>query len=191
MTTLAELLATTRWTEIKAALAWLYPDEGPRLEDYRGVLRQLRTLEPEAVAMRIAIERAPGLDPDDEPALEVIGRDGTRNRDLEEFGHWDKRARAEYGTIETTWSLSFRPWREWLGMTVDPATLAAHSPAHVVAHCLYDMTFHGFSEATIQDAYGELQRRVVEIDALSEEERTEQIIPLEQVMARLGQDTDD
>jgi len=48
-------------------------------------------------------------------------------------------------------------------MTIEPATLAAYSPAHVVAHCLYEMTFHGFCEATIQYAHQELQRRVAEL----------------------------
>lgn len=190
MTTLAELLATTKWAETKAALAWLYPEEGPRVKDYRMVLRELRTLEPEANAMRIAIERAPSLEPDDERALEVIGRDGTRNRDLEEFAHWDEHARAEHGATETTWSLAFHPWRAWLGMAIEPATLAAYTPAHLVAHCLYEMMFHGFCEATIQDARRELQRRVAELDAMSEEEKAEKLIPFEQVMAELEQGKD-
>jgi hypothetical protein len=191
MTTLAELTATTRWPEIKAALAWLYPDERPRLDEYRRVLRELRALRPEASSMRIAIECAPRLEPDEEPALEVIGRDGTCNRDLEEFAHWDERARAEQGAEQTTWSLSLRPWREWLGMTIEPATLEAHSPAHVVAHCLYDMTFHGFCEATVQDTHQELLRRVAEVDAMSEEEKAEKLIPFEQVMAELRKGVED
>jgi hypothetical protein len=191
MTTLAELTATTKWTEITAALAWLYPDERPRLEEYRRVFRELRALRPEAGAMRIAIECAPRLEPDDEPALEVIGRDGTCNRDLEEFAHWDEHARAEHGATQTTWSLSFHPWCAWLGMTIEPATLEAHSPAHVVAHCLHDMTFHGFCEASIQDAHDELFRRVAEVDAMSEEERAEKLIPFEEVMAELRKGMDD
>lgn len=191
MTTLNELIATTRWTEIKAALAWLYPDERPRLADYRRVFRELRTLTPEAGSMRIAIKRAPLPEPDDKPALEVIGRDGTCNRDLEEFAHWDERARAELGAAETAWSLSFRPWCAWLGMSVEPATLAAHAPAHVVAHCLYEMTFHGFCELAIQDVHHELLRRVAEVEAMSEEEKAEKLIPYEQVMAEFGKGMDD
>lgn len=65
MATFAELIAATQWVEIKAALAWFYPEEGPRVEGYRIVLRELRTLEPEANAMRIAIQqRPPGLELD-------------------------------------------------------------------------------------------------------------------------------
>ena len=191
MTTLAELLAATTWPEIKAALAWLYPDESRRAADYRRVVDELRKLDPAADPMRIAIERAPRLEPDDEPVLEVIGRDGTRNRDLEEFAHWDEHAKVMHGDTETKWSLAFRPWRAWLGMSIEPATLEAHAPAHVVAHCLYEMTFHGFCEATIQAAQHELQRRVEEIDAMSEEEKDQKLIPFEQVMAELRKGMDD
>ncbi|MFU8821420.1 MAG: DUF6557 family protein [Gammaproteobacteria bacterium] len=189
--TLAELIADTKWAELKAALAWLYPDESARLGHYRSVLRELRKLEPEADSMRIAIERTPGFEPDEEPAMEVIGRNGELNRELDGFTHWDERAQAEHGAAETTWSLAFRPWRAWLGMTIEPATLAAHSPAHVVAHCLYEMTFHGFCEATIQYAHQELQRRVAELDGLSAEEKAEKLIPFEQVMAELRQEMGD
>ena len=113
MTTFAELTATTSWTEIKAALAWLYPDERPRLDEYRRVLRELRALRPEAGSMRIAIEGAPRLESDEEPALEVIGRNGTCNRDLEEFAHWDERARAEHGADQTAWSLARVAWHDY------------------------------------------------------------------------------
>lgn len=191
MTTLAELTAATRWTEIKAALAWLYPDDRAQLDEYRRVLRELRALRPEAGSMRIAIECATRLEPDEEPALEVIGRDGTCNRDLEDFAHWDERARAEHGADQTTWSLAFHPWREWLGMTIEPATLEAHSPAHVVAHCLYEMTFYGFCEAIVQDNHQELLRRVAEVDAMSDEEKAEKLIPFEQVMAEVREVIDD
>lgn len=191
MTTLAELLAAANWPEIKAALAWLYPDESDRVEDYRHVFHELRKLDPEANPMRIVIERAPRLEPDDESGLEVIGCDGTRNRDLEEFAHWDEHSKAKHGDTETRWSLAFRPWRVWLGMSIEPATLEAHAPAHVVAHCLYEMTFHGFFEATIQATHHELLRRVEEIDAMSEEEKAEKLIPFEQVMAELRKGMDD
>jgi hypothetical protein len=70
-------------------------------------------------------------------------------------------------------------------MTVEPAVLAEYSPAQIVAYCLNDMTFHGFSEADNREVSEELKRRVAEIDAMPEEERAEKLIPAEKVLADL------
>ncbi len=70
-------------------------------------------------------------------------------------------------------------------MTIEPATLAEYSPAQVIAYCLNDMTFHGFSEAENREVSEELQRRVAELDAMSEVERSEKLIPAEKVLADL------
>lgn len=183
--TFAELVAETSWAEVKAALLWLSPDNRPYLSGYRKVFRELRRMEAEPDPMRIAIERRPIPGYDEEPAPEVVGRNGTLNRELDDFKHLGKHATAEYGAEETAWSLSLQPWRRWLGMTIEPATLAEYSPAQVAAYCLDDMTFHGFSEAENQEVREELQRRVAEIDAMSEEERAEKLIPAEKVFADL------
>jgi hypothetical protein len=53
------------------------------------------------------------------------------------------------------------------------------------------MTFHGFCEATVQDTHQELLRRVAEVDAMSEEEKAEKLIPFEQVMAELRKGMED
>jgi len=183
--TFAELIAETSWAEVKAALLWLCPDERRHLPDYRKAFWDLRRMRPEPDPMRIAIERRsiPGFDEESTP--EVIGRNGTLNRELDDFTHLGRHATPEYGAEETVWSLSLQSWRSWLGMTIEPATLAEYSPAQVVAHCLSDMTFHGFSEAENGKVSKELQRRVAEIDAMSEEERAEKLIPAEKLFADL------
>lgn len=40
----------------------------------------------------------------------------------------------------------FIPWAVWLGMEVEPQTLAAFSPETIAAQVLFEMTFHGFTE---------------------------------------------
>jgi hypothetical protein len=54
-------------------------------------------------------------------------------------------------------------------MTIEPETLVTYSPAHVIAHCLNDMTFHGFNEADIREFRDELDRRMAEAKKMSEE----------------------
>jgi hypothetical protein len=53
------------------------------------------------------------------------------------------------------------------------------------------MAFHGFCEATVEDTHEELLRRVAEVDAMSEEEKAEKLIPFEKVMAELRKRMDD
>jgi hypothetical protein len=181
--TFAELIAETSWAEVKATLLWLYPDQGPCVMDYRNVFRELRRISPEPDSMRIAIEcrTIPGFE--EEPAPELIGRNGTLNRELNDFKFLGTDASPEYGAEEAVWSLALRPRGCWLGMTIEPATLAEYSPAQVVAYCLKEMTFHGFSEAENREVREELRRRVAEIDAMSEQEKAENLIPAEKVFA--------
>ena len=183
--TFAELIAGTSWAEVKAALLWLSTDERRHLSDYRRVFWELRRMKAESEPMRIAIERRPIPGYDEDPVPEVIGRNGTLNRELCDFKHLGMRATPEYGAEETVWSLSLQSWRSWLGMTFEPATLTEYSPAQVIAYCLSDMTFHGFSEAENREVSEELQRRVAELDAMSEEDRAEKLIPAEKVFADL------
>ena len=183
--TFAELISSTSWAEVKAALVWLFPDEEGRLSDYRKVFWELRRMKPKPDPMCIAIERRPMPGLDESPVPEVIGRNGTLNRELDDFEHLGNRATPEYGAEEAVWSPSLQPWCAWLGMSIEPATLTEYSPAQVVAYCLNDMTFHGFSETEIRKVSEELQRRVAEIDAMSEEERAEKLIPAEKVFADL------
>lgn len=182
--TFAEVIASTGWAEVAAAIRACWPEED--LEGYRRVFAELRAMGPEPDPMRIAIECRPLLG-EDAVVPEVIGRNGTLNRDLDDFRHMASHADPTLGDREVAYSLSLHPWRCWLGMTVEPETLRAYSPAEVVAHCLWDMTFHGFSEAAIREVSDELDRRSAAIDAMTPEERAEKLIPAEEVFASLRQ----
>lgn len=57
-----------------------------------------------------------------------------------------------------------------------------YSPATIVAHSLWEMTFHGFDEAEVSAQRRELQKRVDELDAMTEEEKKHKLIPLDQVL---------
>lgn len=183
--TFAELISSTRWAEVKAALHWLFPDEQEYLPDYQRVFSALRRMKPRPSPMRIGIERRPTAGLDEEQVPEVIGRNGTFNRDRDDFQHLGTHATPEYGAEETVWGLSLESWSAWLGMPIEPATLAEYSPAQVVAYCLNEMTFHGFSEAEVRNFSEDLHRQVAEIDAMSEEDRAEKLIPAEKVFAEL------
>ncbi|TAM48214.1 MAG: hypothetical protein EPN55_00570 [Gammaproteobacteria bacterium] len=66
-------------------------------------------------------------------------------------------------------------------MDIDPQTLRDYTPAQIMAHCLWEMTFHGFEQSEIQAERDEIKRRVEELDSMTEEERRKRLIPWEQV----------
>src|SRR5690606_21284179 len=57
----------------------------------------------------------------------------------------------------TSYAIEFRPWSEWLGMTVTEKTLASYTELEILAHCLFEMTFMGFDEETIQDEWDKIK----------------------------------
>lgn len=182
---LSDLVQSIGWPEIKASLLWSYPDEAQFLGGYRLVLAQLRKLVPIESEMRIFLRETSREGVDEKPFIEVIGRNGQLNRDQPGFKYFEDPVDSMYANSETDFSLSFEPWEHWLGMQIDSATLAEYTAPGIVAHCLWDMTFHGFEQWQIQETRDEIKRRVDEIDAMTEEERKEKLIPLEEAMKEL------
>jgi hypothetical protein len=182
---LSHLISAMDWIDVERSLLQQYPDARESAEGYRETFLHLRLLQPIATTMRIYLRTTfrPGLD--DEPFLEIVGRNGTLNRDLEDFSYLGKAEDSTYALSEAEFAIELEPWSEWLGMAIDRETLAKYRAPEIVAHCLWEMTCFGFNEAAIDAQRGELQRRVDEIDAMTEEERKEKLIPAEQVFKRL------
>lgn len=184
--TLKELIEATTWPEIKAAIIWLDPEYGKQIRDYQKVISKLRKTSAVPDGMRISIELRSAFGTDEDASLEVVGRNGTLNRELDDFpflGH--QTATNEYGAIEAIYSLCLNSWNSWLGMQIDPETLRQYTPAQIIAYCVDEMTFHGFDESDVSEFSAELKRRVAEIDAMSPEERELKLIPAEKVFADL------
>lgn len=179
--TLAELITSVDWTEVKSAVLWNYPDVEKSIEAYRKVFIALRRMDAVASNMRLVVRRTFREGLDEEPFVEVVGRDGTLNRDLEDFECLGKSLDSEYANSEADFAVTLEPWEHWLGMELDPATLESYTKPVVAAHCIWEMTFHGFEQSQIQEAREELRRRVDELNAMTEEERKEKLIPMEQL----------
>ena len=179
---LSQLISATDWIAVERSLLEQYPDARESAEGYRETFLHLRHLSPVETTMRICllITFRPGLD--DEPFLEIVGRNGNLNRDSEDFSFLGKAEDSTYALSEAEFALELEPWSHWLGMEIDLDTLAKHPASEIVAHCLWEMTCFGFDETAIDEQREELQRRVDEIDAMTEEEKKERLIPMEQVL---------
>lgn len=183
--TLSDLIATIRWADVKAALIWGYPDAEASIDDYRRVFESLRKLDPIPSNMRIIVRKTLPEGPEGAPVYEVSGRDGSLNRDQRDFPSLGPSADSAYANAETDFSLSLESWERWLGMAIDPATLAVYAPAQIVAHCVWEMTFYGLEPSQIEEVREEIKRRAEELDSMSEEERKARCIPWEQVRKEL------
>ena len=182
---LGQIVGSVDWDEVEFALVRLYPDAEDSLEGYHKVFAKLRDLAPTANMMRIAIQMTFRPEIDDAPFLEVVGRDGSLNRDQPDFPHLGKPVDSPFALAETEFALELHPWSEWLGMAVDALTLIEHDRPEIVAHCLHEMTFFGFDEKTVEAQRAEIERRADAVRAMSDEERNRTSVPLEQVMARI------
>jgi hypothetical protein len=179
------LVGVADWADVERSLVQHYPDASESLDGYRETFFRLRDLRPVATTMRICVRTTfrPALD--DHPFLEVVGRDGTLNRDSEDFNYLGESDDSVYALSEAEFALELRPWSEWLGMDIDADTLGKHLSSEIVAHCLREMTWFGFDETAIDAQRQELERCVDEVNAMTEEEKKERLIPMEQVLGEL------
>lgn len=176
-----KLVVRTDWNEVESSLLENYPDVERSLKGYKSVFDTLLSLVPRETKMRICIETVFREGIDEEPYIEVFGRDGTLNKDLPDFRHFRETASTEFAKSETIFALDLVPWEEWLGMEVDPSTIEAYSDLEIVAHCLWEMTFFGFDQETIKEQREELERQARELDNMTEDEKKRMLIPWEEV----------
>lgn len=139
--TLSDLIRVSSWQDVSAILVASYPDTVPaNLLGYQKVFDHLRQLSPTQSTTRIVIrwfDPDPKFnDPDDVGYWEVSGHD-------EEY------AKKEGWDESQSMALEFTAWAEWLGMEIGFDTLATLSTSEIVAHCLWEMTFCGFTEQEI------------------------------------------
>lgn len=133
--TFKELLDQYTWEEIAPVLHLCYP--GETLEGYKEALDELRSLTPKPSQMAIGLEW-------------ILDEDGDY---VNVYGIED----------ETRYGLDFVYWTEWLSLSILKETLAAFSPREILVHCLYEMTFYGFSNEKIMEEREKLFAIVKEI----------------------------
>lgn len=61
-----------------------------------------------------------------------------------------------------SYGIEFEPWDEWVSMYITQETLDSLSKEEIVAACLYEMTFFGFTENKVQNEKNRLINAVEE-----------------------------
>lgn len=173
MTTLRDLVFKVGDAPVIHAVALLYHQGETEWlpEAIADVLSQLRKLPPDSAAsdFELHIDLTSSIEPNEPSYWDVCC---TKQNDPERYG------------------LDLSRWEEWLAVDVTQSLQDAMPAAEIVAHCIWEMTFYGFTQERIAETRAELDRRMREID----EGKTE-FIPMEQVTdklrAKLGWSDDD
>lgn len=149
-----DLVDKYTWDDVRPDLLRLYPDEEKTLDSYRRVYASLQALQPVESRLRICIETATN-DLDGTTYEDVAGKDGTTRRATAPEAKWDD----EQGNEETAFAIELTDWAEWLGMAIDPDTTARYSETDIIGHCLWEMTFFGYTQEKIREFADDLKER--------------------------------
>lgn len=151
---LKTLLETHSWSAISSKVLEIYPDANHNLGFYEEMFEKLRVMESDEIDISIVIST--GID-DDHEYIDVSGVNISPKNKEEEYPQ----------------GLELTPWKKWLGMEVDQQSLNDYSKVEIVAHCLYEMTYMGFSEDDIPKTLDKIDRKRKEEKLRSVQEKDE------------------
>lgn len=89
----------------------------------------------------------------------VSGTDGTLNKESDSEHFKDDKV----GNQEVSYAIEFIDWSEWLDMDVDQKSLSKYSELDIIGHCLWEMTFYGFTQDDIKKAIDTIGKRAEEV----------------------------
>ncbi len=124
----------------------LYPDQKKNMEGYVRALDEIRNTQPKAtdVSIVVSVVKAkddPFYEKGDKDWVDICGVKGEEDR----------------------YAIGMTSWREWLSMPISEVSLKSFSELDILAHCLWEMTWYGYSNRRIQRRMGDLRRTVEKI----------------------------
>jgi hypothetical protein len=147
MTTLRDLVLNVQEAAVVEGIARFYDQRETQWLPHAvaDVLGQLRTLAPDLAGPRyqLSIELTPPVDPKDKPFRDISC---IKEGDPDRCGP------------------DLSPWDEWLALRVPQSLLDKMTAAEIIAHCVWEVTFYGFTQEKIAAFRAELECSVKEID---------------------------
>jgi len=142
VTKLSDLIATCDVEEVLRQLVAARPREEKSLQGYREVITELRQTLSMPTGGRLLVQYSSDI--------------------LNSDPYWDV---VMYDADESRWSTSFVPWTKLLDrdVSVQGGDL---TEAQALAHILYDITFHGFTSAEVEEEGDRLKEMGDELDEL-------------------------
>jgi hypothetical protein len=155
--TVYDLIKSTAWDSVREEMSKCYPHV---LEDeqkgYNEIFTKLDSIIPEPSDLVLFIE--------------IFFDEGKRGADFAAYNE----------DCPEGYSMMASPWASILGLTISCRTFDELSPAEIIAHCLYEMTWFGSSEEEIEafcvdtvSKYPDFKTLGKEVDRLTLEETDE------------------
>lgn len=174
---LAELLETVEWEEVKNNHFLDYYESEETVTDFLLLFSKLHRLEPVESGMRIIIREADlSGNPDDleegeEIFYQLIGKNGTLNKEIKGFEYHRKADDPGFAHSETEYELIYVAWEEWLGMEVDEQTLRDYTAPQIAARCMAEMTLISFDPFEIRREKEGFREELDVLNTMTAEER--------------------
>ena len=172
--TFKNLLQKHSWLSIAHILLELYPDEEKNISGYQDVFENLLMMQPKDFDVAIVLTHCKD-DFDGEEYVDVAGKNKHPKTEEEAYSQ----------------AIEFTPWKEWLGMEIQPKSLDQFSELEIIAHCLYEMTFVSFEEQEIKDEIQRMEKDIEAFKNMTDEEKKANTTSIDELLKNLNEDDDE
>ena len=165
---LSDLIHQNNWLSIEMTFRKLFQSNEDDINAHKEAFGKLLLLPVESSDIQIEIRH---IKDDEEEYFEVCGIEKIKDNGEE---------KTENLAIE------FTPWSEWLGMQISKVTEKNYNELEIISHCLYEMTYAGFTEEEIQNEFSKFKSTVEEYENMTEDEKNKNTISLDELMKNNG-----
>ena len=155
-----DIATACSFKSVKEALLRLYPDQKKNINGYKHVFETLRLMRPRNNKEGMIID------------IRRVGR----GKDA----YFSVGGICLENDIQQSYALQYTPWSEWLGYEVAQSAFKKLLKEEIVAHCLWEMTFAGFTQGKIRRRINALKKQIKDV-----EEGRVKTIPYDEVKALL------
>ena len=145
-----DLIKKYPWKDVAKNFIRLYPDQLKNLDGYYNTYHELLEKNSKKSNMKIDINFVDNKEPE-EQYYDVYGTNG--EIDL------------EFTKKEISWALEFSSFSAWLGYTISEKLLEKMSELDIISHCLFEMTFMGYSDKDIKKEKRKLKKSVQDVES--------------------------
>ena len=166
-----ELIKKNLWLNVEENFLGLYPKQKKNISEYEKIFNHLKILQPENSKFTLNLVEVKD-DFDEEIYVDVSG-------------YLTDEKKNTVGNA-VSYALEFTPWEEWLGMDIDKKSTQVFSESEIISHCLYEMTFYGFTQKKIQNEWRKIKKSVKKIEKMTPEEKQKRIISWKELKKELN-----
>lgn len=129
---LDKLIQKHTWEAITPLFLKIYPEAEENIEGYKMVFAKLKVMDLVETDMWLVLKT---VQDGEDAYVDVSGLHKHPKTEEEKYAQ----------------GIEFLSWHKWLGMDIQEESFKAFSELEILVHCLYEMTYVGFSEEQIQE----------------------------------------